>query len=139
MRELKSIFPPKKQVVFGENLTDIKSIAMKDLPVVAEIAEKIFDKVFSLLLSEAKGPELDAAITKEIILILKNDIGSLQKLLEITTSVEKEIIQDISLEAVLFLLDNVLEVNKDFLYQNILPMAKEMFSKYKAKDQKTNG
>ena len=139
MKELKSIFPPKTQVHFGDKLVDVKSITLKDLPVVAEIAEKVFDKIMSLLFSGKEDQELGLAITKEIIQILKNDIELLQKLIEITTTVEKEIIQDLSLEAGLFLLDSILEVNKDFLSQNVLPRAKELFSKYAQKESKTNG
>lgn len=139
MRELKSIFPPKTQVMFGEKLVDIKSITLKDLPIVADITEKVFDKIFVLLLSGKQDQDLGIALAKEVISVLKNDVEALQNLLEITTSVPKETIPDISLEAGLFLLDNVLEVNKDFLSQNVLPMAKDLFSKYNPKAEKTNG
>lgn len=137
MKELKNIFPPKTNVMFGDQVVEIKSITLKDLPVVAGIAEKVFDKVFGLLLSDKKEQDLGLAITKEIINILKNDIKSLETLLEITTTVEKEVIPTISLEAGLFLLDLVLEVNKDFLSQSVLPMAKGLFQKYNP--QKTIG
>lgn len=137
MKELKNIFPPKTKVMFGEQVIEIKSITLKDLPVVAGIAEKVFDKVFGLLLSDKKEQDLGLAITKEIINILKHDIELLETLLEITTTVEKEVIPTISLEAGLFLLDSVLEVNKDFLSQNVLPMAKGLFQKYNP--QKTIG
>lgn len=137
MKELKNIFPPKTKVVFGDQVIEIKSITLKDLPVVAGIAEKVFDKVFGLLLSDKKEQDLGLEITKEIINILKNDIESLETLLEITTTVEKETIPNLSLEAGLFLLDSVLEVNKDFLSQNVLPMAKDLFQKYNP--QKTTG
>lgn len=139
MKELKSIFPPKTKVMFGESVVEIKSITLKDLPVVAEIAENVFDKVMSLLFSGKEDQELGIAVTKEIIHILQHDLELLQKLIEITTSVEKEIIPDLSLEAGLFLLDSILEVNKDFLFQNVLPRAKELFSKYAQKESKTNG
>ena len=139
MRELKNIFPPKTKVSFGDDVIEIKSVTFQDLAVVAEIAEKVFDKIFSLLMSEKQDQELGVAIAKELISILKNDISLLQKLLTITTTVKPDVIPQISPEATLFLLDEVLEVNKSFLFQNVIPMAKEIFNKHKSKDPKTNG
>lgn len=136
MRELKNIFPPKTKVLFGEEVIEIKSVKLKDLEVVAGLADKIFDKMVGIILSKKSEMEIGLDIAKELVKIFKDDVDSLIDLLAITTSVKKEVLSEISLEASLFLLDEVLEVNKSFLFQSVFPKAKELFAKY---SKKTNG
>lgn len=130
MKELKNIFPTNTKVLFGEDVADIKGITLKQMPIIAEISEKLFDKAFGIILSGKSDQEIGIELIKELIQVLKNDTALLVELLASTTSVEKKLLQDVSLEALLFLLDEVLEVNKTFLYQNVLPKALALWTKY---------
>lgn len=140
MKELKNIFPTNTKVLFGDDVADIKGITLKQMPIIAKISEKLFDKAFNIILSGKSDEEIGFELIGELIQVLKNDTPLLVELLAVTTTVKEDVLQDVSLEALLFLLDEVIEVNKSFLSQNVLPKALAMFKKYSPqKSEKTNG
>lgn len=136
MKELKNIFPTNAKVVFGEDVVDIKGITLKQMPVIAKISEKLFDKAFNIILSGRSDQEIGIDLIRELIQVLKNDTPLLVELLASTTSVTEDVLQAVSLEALLFLLDEVIEVNQSFLSQNVLPKALAFWKKYSPQKEK---
>ena len=120
MKELKVIFPETLEVKFGEEVVKIKTIPFGKLPYMAELADKVIDKIQK---NAASG---DLGIAKAIFEIIKIDFEIIVQALTITTSLKKETIESMSLEAASFILTNVVEVNADFLSQKVFPSLKEM-------------
>lgn len=139
MKELLSIFPPKVIVKFGDKEIEIKSVELQDMSIVATISDKLFSRAIAILQMKLTKEEQGIAIAKEIIDVLKNDTGLFIDFLSATTTVEKETLKKISIEAGLFLITEVIEVNKDFLYQKVMPMIKDLAKAFDQKSKKTNG
>lgn len=138
MKELLSIFPPKVVVHFGDKDVEIKSVELQDMAIVGELGDKLFSKAIALLKMKLSPDDLGLAIAQELTTILKNDTKLLIDFLAVTTTVEKSTLQKISIEAALFLITEVIEVNKDFLSQKIVPKAKALAALF-VKKEKTNG
>jgi len=120
MKELKVIFPETLEVKLGEEIVQIKTIPFGKLPYMAELADKVIDKIQK---NAASG---DLGIAKAIFEIIKIDFEIIVQALTITTSLSKETIESMSLEAASFILTNVVEVNADFLSQKVFPSLKAM-------------
>ncbi len=138
MKELLSIFPPKILVNFGGENVEIKSVELQDIAIVAELGDKLFSKVMAIFKMKMTETDLGLAIAHELIQLLKNDTTLLIKFLSVTTNVKEETLKKISVEAALFLVTEVIEVNKDFLSQKIMPKAKDL-AKLFGKKAVTNG
>ena len=138
MKELKTIFPPKIEVLFSDKTIEIKSIALEDVSVLGEIGDKLFNRAVAILKMNLSETDLGLALAQELILVLKNDSKLLIQFLQATTTVDPKILPKISLEAAVFLLKEAVEVNKDFLYQKVKPMVQDLMAELGPK-AKTNG
>lgn len=138
MKELLNIFPPKVEVKFGENTVEIKSIELQNISIIGVIADKLFNKAVAIIKMNLSEKELGLALAQEFSLLLKDDSKLLIEFLTATTTVDPKILPKISIEATLFLINEVIEVNKDFLYQKVKPMVLDLMSKL-GKNKKTNG
>lgn len=138
MKELLNIFPPKVEVKFGENTVEIKSIELQNISIIGVIADKLFNKAVAIIKMKLSEQELGLALAQEFSLLLKDDSKLLIEFLTATTTVDPKILPKISIEATLFLINEVIEVNKDFLYQKVKPMVLDLMSKL-GKNKKTNG
>jgi hypothetical protein len=119
MKELLKMFPEKIEVKLGDKVVEIKTIPFGKLPQIADLADKIMNKV-------QKNPSNDLGITKAVFEIMKEDFEGVVKGLEITTTLDAKEINEMSLEAATFILSNVIEVNADFLSQKVFPQLKIM-------------
>ncbi len=120
LKELKVIYPEKTKVLFGDKEVEIKTIPFGKLPYMAELADKVIEKLEK---NKASG---DLGIAKALFEIIKTDLDLITTALTITTSLEKKEIEEMSLQAASFILSNVIEVNASFLSEKVFPELKAM-------------
>lgn len=113
--ELNSLFAGSKFHDFAGKKIEIKQVTLEDLPIVVEMASKFFEK------SKASTQE-------KLMKLIKEDFNSIVKLISKLTDIPADQVNKISLATTVFVVQKILEDNKDFLEQAVAPLLKEAAS-----------
>jgi hypothetical protein len=115
VNELKELFPPKKEIILGENTIEVKSFSIGDLPTVLELVDKFLKK------GSFKNEQ---EIMKVLMSALKDDLEDVLKIIQASTKIKTEDLKQYSVEALVFIIGHVVKVNADFFSQKVAPMFK---------------
>lgn len=112
MSELETIFSEGREVKIGQRVVVIKTIELGQIPVLVDIATKIYSTM-------GANKDQKAAITK----LVKEDFESFLQLFVVTTNLDMTEIKKLNIAAATEIFSNVVKDNADFFTQNVLPLA----------------
>lgn len=127
---LRTIFVEGRDYKITEDkVIKINTISVGNIPVVLNLINKYLDLVPKM----KKESDKNAIVMKAIV----EDFDSVIKLIEITTDLSKEDIQNLNMAALALIATEVISENADFLYQHVLPAFQKVTQSLKEK-QKTS-
>lgn len=127
MKELKEIYSPFTKIKLAETEVKVTAFKVKDFPRVLNIIGKGIETIFS------QKDESQMDLAKRLFDFLSKDIDLAYELIEISTDLKKEFLEELSLEAVSFIISEIVEVNHDFLFGKVAPQFQGLMQKVKNK------
>lgn len=115
---LETLFAESKKINVGNTEVEIKQIALKDLPRVVGVAQKIFE-----------GP--DVSMPVKITQLIASDFESLLELIKRLTNLDEEQINNLNLASTIMIVSEIIKENTDFLQQNVTPLLQGMGAELK--------
>lgn len=109
---LEALFTNGTEVEFKGAKITIREVCMDDLPIVTRIVGKVILE---------KG-DTASKITK----LVTEDFDSVKKLISSLTNIEESKVGKLPLDAVVFILSKIIELNVVFLKKNIVPTAQKL-------------
>lgn len=110
--DLNSLLAGSKFHDFAGQKIEIKQVTLEDLPMVVEIGSKFFEK--SKLSTQEK-----------VMKLIREDFTTLVTLIAKLTNIPEDQVKKINLATTVFVIQKILEDNKDFLEQAVAPLLKE--------------
>lgn len=114
---LETLFTKKTKVTYRDVEFEINELTLEHVPLVAHLAERF--------LSE-KG-DMGARLAS----ILKTDTGSIRELVSSMANINKEHINKLPIDVIVFLGTSILESNLDYIKKNVLPVTQDLAKKVK--------
>lgn len=109
---LESLFIKSKEIEFKGVKISIKDVCMKDLPLIVPIVASLLD---------AKGD------TKtKVVSLVSEKYDSVVKIIANLTDNSVEDVERLSLDAVIFIISEVIKDNVIFLKKNVMPLAEKL-------------
>lgn len=121
LKDLKSLFGEDKVVKIAGQDIKIKQIEFGNIPTILDLVDKIFGEI-----PDAKNnTEIALLINKALV----KDFDSVSKVIITLTDLKADQVKKLNLAAATKIASEIVEVNADFLLQNVVPVAKETFQK----------
>lgn len=129
MSELKTIFVEGREInVLGTKII-VKTISVGNIPVVLNLANRIFSIIKDLKSDEKYNTAILKAITE--------DFEGVLKLIEVTTNLDKEDIPNLNISAMTIILAEVIKENSDFLSLHVMPNLQNLLQGLKKPEAKS--
>lgn len=110
--DLSAILSSSKEVEFKGVKIEIKQITLEHLPEIAKVADSFFS--------------LKGTTQQKIVKFISSDMDGVTTLISNLSNIPKEAVGRISLDALIFIISEIVTENNDFLQKSVAPRLKEM-------------
>lgn len=111
--ELKSIFADSTEHELAGRKITIRQISIEDLPLVAELFSKVFEKN-------------KLTMQDKIMQMVRNEFENVKLLIVRLSDIKEDEVSKLNLAAMIFIIQKIIEDNASFLDQVVAPMMQEM-------------
>lgn len=121
VQDLKSLYGEEEKIkIAGVNVI-IKQIKFGDLPTILSLVDKIFGEIPKAINNTEIALLMNKALAK--------DFNSVVHLVSILTDLTEDQVKKLNMASTVKIIEGIVGVNIDFLFQQVLPSVKEMTSK----------